>query len=130
MEPGSDGHAGASPLRALLYPNGITSVLELHGDGDISTRATLRELLTDAFKHHPQVLVIDLHGLGFCDAGCAQDLLTVARLRCVGLARARGVVAKVLNLVDPAPNLGVYWASRPLAPSEPGPTDEGQWVAG
>ena len=128
MEPGFDGHAGASPLRALLYPNGITSVLELHGEGDISTRAALRALLTDALDHHPEVLVIDLQGLGFCDAGCAQDLLAVARLRRVGLARAHGVVAKVLNLVDPAPDLGVYWASRPPALSEPGPPDRGRSV--
>ena len=128
MEPGSDGQADASPLRALLCPNGFTSVLELHGEGDISTRAALRAFLTDAADHHPEVLVIDLQDLGFCDAGCAQDLLAVARLRCVGLARAHGVVAKVLNLIDPAPDLGVYWAPGPPAPSEPGPPDKGQSV--
>lgn len=114
MDPGADGHAEIGLLRALHHRNGITAVLELHGECDYTTRPTLRTALGVALNGEPESLVIDLDQLTLCDAACAQDLLAVARLRSVGLARAHGVVARVLDLLDPMPSLLAVWAQRPL----------------
>ena len=114
MDPGADGHAETSLLRALHYTNGVTSVLELHGEADSSSRPTLREAISGALRSHPGALVINLDQLSFCDGGCAQDLLGVARLRRVGVAGAHGTVKRVLDLLDPTPHVSVDWVPPPI----------------
>lgn len=114
MGPGADGPAEPALLRAIHHPNGISSVLELHGECDASNRGTLRDAISAALTNHPGALVIDISRLTFCDGGCARDLLAVATWRRVGMTEAHGTVGQVLELLDSQLNLRVDWAAQPL----------------
>ena len=76
-------------------------VLELAGEYDIASD-DLRAALDDKLPGPPGLLVIDLTHVTFIDAHCTGMLLNAASKRQVVLVGATGIVARVLDLLDPA----------------------------
>jgi len=81
---------------------GARSVLELSGEVDIATVATLQEAL-EHVGQGSEVVVLDLGGLSFADSSMLAALASACnRLRSQGgdlrLARARGQMRRVLEL--------------------------------
>jgi anti-anti-sigma regulatory factor len=82
-------------------------VLELAGEYDISSD-DLRAALDGQLPGPPGLLVIDLTRVTFMDAGCTGMLLSAASKRQIVLVGATGIVARVLDLLDPDQHLPRY----------------------
>lgn len=80
-------------------------VVELAGEYDISTADDLRAALDDAVPGPHGLLVIDLTHVTFIDAHCTGRLLSAASQQRIILVGATGIVARVLDLVDPEQHL-------------------------
>jgi anti-sigma B factor antagonist len=87
-----------------LIPAGAT-IVHLRGELDHGTREAVRERLLRALHRSSSLLILDLSGVSFCDAGGLGVLVGVhhqARTLNItfGLATPRPQVAKVLRLTD------------------------------
>jgi anti-anti-sigma factor len=83
-------------------------VLELTGECDMAVADALDRALaaaTTAALDCGKALVIDVHGLSFCDAQCTGLILKTARNVRVVLAGAEGSVKRVFDLLDPSHDL-------------------------
>lgn len=102
------------------YTFGRTDVLELAGDCDIATVASLRQTVVEALGHCPAALIVDLTHVRFCDAGSAAVLLSAGQRIPLVLVGAEGIVARVFEILDPGRALmrqpSVAEAARHLAP--------------
>jgi anti-anti-sigma factor len=87
-----------------LCEDGLTVVVSVQGELDISTSPLLRGVLDSLLPDRPGYVIIDMSATGFCDVSGTRLLDdTQAALRAAGgvmaVAGARGVVARVLQLL-------------------------------
>jgi anti-anti-sigma factor len=80
-------------------------VLELAGEYDISTRDDLNAALDRAFADAHGLLAIDLTNVTFMDAHCTGMLISAAAHRRVVAVGATGMVARVMDVLDPGQHL-------------------------
>ena len=73
-------------LTIITEHRGRRSVLFLQGELDLCTRDRLRNAVSSALKHKPQILVVDLSGLDFIDCS-GLSVLIWARKRLAGQER-------------------------------------------
>lgn len=102
--------AGETPgLQTRRYVVGAFPVLELVGVCDLATREPFTSELDAVVNTKPRGLIVDLTQVGFCDAGCAGQLLNAARNTPVALVGLDGGITSYLfDLLDPAADFTRY----------------------
>ena len=98
----SSGCDPASPLTATHHDSGAAWVVKLVGEADLTTRATLESALNQALSMNPEVVVLDVSGLTFCDSACVSAVLDANHGGRLVLAGQSGIVDRVFQLLDPA----------------------------
>jgi len=83
----TDEHASGAYLRARGVGDGTTELVLLSGELDLATAPVVDRAVEAALKRGPELLVLDLQGLDFCDCSGLRALL---RARLAALAEQRG----------------------------------------
>lgn len=100
--PRPNGHdVGFAQPEADRHSRERLRVLELSGEYDIASVDALQAKLADDSPAPDRVLVVDLSDVTFLDAGCTGRLLSAAAERQVVVVGATGIVARILDLMDP-----------------------------
>jgi len=106
--------------------HGRRSVLLLQGELDLCTRDLLRRAISDALKHRPRILVVDLSGLDFLDCG-GLSALVWAHNRLAGperqllIAGGKPIVRRLIGLAG----ADAYLHLSPVEAAVPGASSAG-----
>jgi anti-anti-sigma factor len=88
-------------LAHSVYDLDHCRVIELTGECDVATSEHLRTMLCDALPEPPVDLVLDLTHVTFMDAHSTSILLSTTGSHSLAVVGASGIVARVLDLLDP-----------------------------
>jgi anti-anti-sigma factor len=104
--------------------HGRQSVLRLLGELDLCNKDLLRDAISDALEHGPQILVLDLSGLGFMDCSGLRVLVGTQKhlaedQRQLFLAGSRPIVRRLIRITGLDAYLRLGWPdAAPGAPAE------------
>lgn len=104
--PTGDGRRRArscATLRARHHDAGGLWTLELSGEADLLTLSMLREELAHAVAMNPELLLLDVTDLRFCDVRCAHLILTARHAVPTTVIGAGGSVRRILDVLSPQP---------------------------
>jgi anti-sigma B factor antagonist len=104
---------GAGPLTVSVSAREGYTLVSLHGEGDVTVRARLRDALSAQVTAESPHLVVDLAGLVYMDASCVQVLWRVSRMAegadgMLGLVAPQPLVARVMELWGAGQVIGVH----------------------
>lgn len=105
---------------------GRQSVLRLLGEVDLSNKDLLRDAISGAMEHGPQLLVLDLYGLSFMDCSGLRVLVRTHKhladdQRQLFVAGSRPIVRRLIRLTGLDAYLRLGWPEAvPSASAEGG----------
>jgi anti-anti-sigma factor len=108
------------PLTASVTAHDSYIVLELVGEADVTSIATLESLLQGQTRKGPGLLIIDMSGLRFMDSSVLQVILRAHRALAendgaLALVNPHHIVARILRMTEADQIVPVYASVREAA---------------